>query len=359
MAVGGDVVAGVKICKSCGVPELVGKAHDWNPDGTITQKRDPEHRMVFFDSDGLDVLFSNIEKLIGVPIEKIVIESKARATRDYTSKLIRGPKGNLVRFVGPGRIIGRVVDQGRALGYGDIRVTEYNWKEAFMFLDVRNPYSLPLFCGDMKGANAAFRGIPGSISYEKTGPDTYIVKNYARPHAPELADRLLPQPRPRKPGDIALDRCPGCGGVPRELSRFTWDLARGTITNPEGGFRMAVFGPVGLEVIFDELEKELGEDIPAAVVEAQRMHAATRVSRSWGGARPEDIRRWLAIMGLGNLVAFDREADGLTARVENPAFPFILAGTAQALYEAAANARASVDWSLADDGDLTLRVAKA
>lgn len=351
----GDYLAGIKLCKLCGVPFLVGKAHAWNPDGTITQKRDPEHRMVFFDSDGLDILFSNIEKLIGVPIEKIVIESKARATTDYIKRLIRGPKGNLVRFVGVDRIIGKVVDQGRAMGYGNIRILEYSWKEARMVLEVRDPYCLPMFCGDMKGANAAFRGIPGTISCEETGPGTYLVTNFAQPHAPELADRLLARPRPRKPGNISLERCTGCG-APRELSRFVWDLERGTITHPDAGFRLAVFGPAGLEAIFDELEKELGESIPAAVVEAQRMHVENRMTGFGEGTETDDIGQLLAIQGLGNVVSFEPEEGGFTARVENPALPLLVVGMAHGFSRAMTGADTSVEWELADDGDLLIRV---
>jgi len=40
----------VKLCETCGIPRPIGKDHDWNSDGTITQSRDPDHRILFFDS---------------------------------------------------------------------------------------------------------------------------------------------------------------------------------------------------------------------------------------------------------------------------------------------------------------------
>src|SRR5659263_430654 len=87
-------MAELKACKTCGVPSRVGKGHIWNPNGTIVQRQDRDHRMIFFDSDSIDALFTNIESLIGMPIEKMVIESKARATQASSAASSREPRAS-------------------------------------------------------------------------------------------------------------------------------------------------------------------------------------------------------------------------------------------------------------------------
>lgn len=146
-----------ELCKACSVPRSIARSLTWNSDGTITQRRDPDHRMVFVESDGLNVLFSNIEGLLGISIEKIVIESKSRATGDFISKLVRGPKGAIVRLVGVQRVINQVQKFGRSLGFGDTGVISFDWKKSEIFFQTRNPYSLPLVCGDLRGATEAIR----------------------------------------------------------------------------------------------------------------------------------------------------------------------------------------------------------
>lgn len=346
----------VKICKTCGIPRRIGKDHTWNSDGTITQRRDPDHRMLFFDSDSLDGLFSNIEQLIGVPIEKMVIESKARATNAYISQLLRGHRGVIARVIGLERIVKRVVEQGKLLGYGDIEVVEFNWKESHMACEIGQPYSLPLFCGDLRGSAEAIRKIVGTVSYERIGEDRYMVRNCQALHAPELEDRLLPKPKPRKPGDIEYDTCLGCG-VPLEISRFIWNLERGTIHHCETDLRMAIFGPVGLQVIFDELEEELGDTIPEIIIEAQRMHTRENPSIRWKGSGIDGVRRLLAIQGLGNLVSLEQVDDGITALIENPALPTIIVGSALGFYESTTGNRASAEWAVRSDGDLSIRLS--
>lgn len=344
-----------KLCGACGIPLRIGKDHNWNPDGTITQRRDPDHRMLFFDSDSLDGLFSNIEQLIGVPIEKMIVESKARATNAYIGQLLRGHRGLIARVIGLNRIVRRVVEQGKLLGYGDINVIDFDWKESRMECEIGHPYSLPMFCGDLKGSTEAIRKRSGTVSTEQTGDDRYLVRNYLAPHAPELEDRLFPTPKPRKPGNIEYDNCPGCG-VPLEISRFVWNLERGTINHCETGLRMAVFGPVGLQVVFEELEKELGDTIPDTIVEAQRMYTRENPNIRWKGSGIDGVRRWLAIQGMGNLVSMDQVEGGIAATVENPALPTILVGSSLGFYELTTGNRASAEWSVAQDGDLSIRI---
>jgi hypothetical protein len=349
----------IKICKTCGVPLRVGKRHIWNADGTMVQAEDRSHRMIFFDSDSVTALFSNIESLIGVPIEKIVIESKARATEDYIRNMIRGAKGKAARMIGLERIIRKIVEQGRLLGYGDINVRDFDWQKAYMICDIANPYSLPLFCGELKGALQAIRKLEGKVVYEETGPNTFRITDSQELEQTGLEERLVPKEPPRKPGDMTYHRCPNCR-APLEISRFTWDTDKGTITQEGTGIRYAVFGSAGLQVVLDELERELGDTIPATIVEAQRMHAADIMDPRWKAAGRQDIRNWLAFQGLGNLVALEeKEGGGYSIRIENPAIPLMIVGTIAALFELISSAKAGVEWEIASDGDLRVDVMPA
>lgn len=349
-------MAAFKQCKTCGVPLRIGKDHIWNSDGTISQRRDRDHRMILFDSEGIEALFTNIEQLIGIPIEKIVVESKARATAAYISHLLRGFRGTAARIVGLERIVQRVVNQGRVMGYGDINIVEIDWKSMIIRIRIRSPYSLKLFCGDMRGSTEAIRKLEGLATYEEIGPDTFMVVATHEPHAVELQGRLMPTAPPRKPGNISYDLCPRCN-VPLEISQFKWDTSAGTIIREAGRVRYAIFGPAGLQAVFDELERELGESIPEAIIEAQRMHVSSRMGKQWesiGGDDPRGwLKGWLAMQGMGNLVSLEAVEGGYTARIENPAVPLVLLGTATALFEFLAGSKAELDWSLAEDGDLT------
>ena len=350
-------MAALKLCKTCGVPLRIGKDHVWNPDGTMTQRRDPDHRMIFFDSDGVGALFSNIERLIGVPIENIVIESKARATCAYISHLIRGLRGTAARMVGIDRVVARVVNQGRVMGYGDINMQEVNWKDMFMTCRIAHPYALPLFCGDLRGATEAIRKMEGNVTHEEVAPDTFLVRAFHEEHAAHLEQRLMPRQLHRKPGNISFTSCPGCG-VPMEISKFKWDLDEGTIVHEPTGLRYAIFGPAGLQAIFDELENELGETIPETIVEAQRLHSEERLGGSWKNMGVDDLRGWLASQGMGSLVSTDQVEGGIQATVQNPAVPLVLVGTAAAFFEFMVGARASLSWSIADDGDLVFTLKR-
>jgi hypothetical protein len=309
--------------------------------------------MMLFDSEGVDALFTSIEQLIGVPLEKIVIESKARTTCAYISHLMRGFRGTAARAVGLGRIVERVVEQGRVMGYGDIQAVDVRWKERYISINIANPYSILLFCGDQKGAAEAIRKSEGTVTYEEVSPGVFHVVAYNAPHAPGLENRLALKQVPRKPGDIEHELCPRCR-VPGGISSFKWGLEQGTIVHEPTGLRYALFGPGGLQAVFDELEGELGESIPDTIIEAQRMHAVTRMRETWREWGAGDFRNWLALRGLGNLVSMESFPGGYTARIENAAVPLLLVGTTIALFEFLIGSRPSSEYSVSEDGDLVM-----
>ena len=93
-----------KRCRECGVPLGISGTLEWNPDGSITKKKDPLHRMVFFESDNLDRLWVRLSESLGVTLEhvwEVVIDSKSLATRAFlfrTLGLVRRPAGTFHRL---------------------------------------------------------------------------------------------------------------------------------------------------------------------------------------------------------------------------------------------------------------------
>lgn len=343
----------LKTCSDCGVPLKIGKHLDWNSDGTITQKRDPGHRMLFYESTAMDNLFSIIESIIGVPIGKIVIESKARTARQYVSAQMLRPLGSLARpFLKP--LIRRGTAYCRVLGLGDITVTGHDWNSGFVRFEVGEPYSLLLLCGDLQGAVSALLKSNVSIGHERVDRERYVLEGSLATPAPQFEGRLIPRALPRKRGGIRHNICPGCN-APVELSRFRWHPERGTITEPGSGLRMSLFGSDGIQAVFDELERELGETMPRAIVEAQRRHSAPRMSVRWKIAKPADLRQWIAIQGMGNLVSLEQaEGGGFHLCVENPGLPLITVGNAMSFCAFMTGLPCDADWVIEEDGDLVI-----
>jgi|GEM_PF-5584850 len=69
----------IKKGRQYGVPLGVSRDLIWHNNGVITQKRDPDHRMVFTMSDFLDELFVSLRELADSHVELMVIESKRRS----------------------------------------------------------------------------------------------------------------------------------------------------------------------------------------------------------------------------------------------------------------------------------------
>jgi hypothetical protein len=340
------------------VPKRLVKEHRWLSDGTIVQHKDPDHRMVFFEIDNINGTFANIEEIIGMPIERIIIEAKRRATFDFVDHMLPGVVKAVLRVVGARPIIRNIAILASVMGYGHVElvsIRRVHGKGDYATLRVTEPYSLPLFCGDLAGSfNAVDRREVG-IDYEEVSPDVFDITGHVSKHPMELKERLQTKPYTHKAGEIELERCSTCGG-PKALSQYHWDLDRGVVENKSTGRRMAMLGPAALDAIFEELEKELGENIPEVVIEAQRRFVKAGFSSSQEVRGVEDFRHELALRGVGNLKEFEADKDEIRVRIENPCLYLMLVGLIQGLYELAFGREGDLEWELAQDGDLTVRV---
>jgi hypothetical protein len=350
----------ISTCPECGVPSYVTSEHVWLSDGLIALRRDQGHGVTFIESDNLDPLFKGIEHIIGVPVDHIIQTARSNANRAYIARMIPADVRELLRSkeLEPGIIVEPITSIGRLYGYGRFEWVNYRWEfddDDYAIVRVENPYSVSFGLVDPVGVLEAITGYEASYEFEQVSKDVYEVRVFRSGHSPVLEERLIMRTYNHSEGDIALDSCANCG-APVELSSYRWDLDHGIIRGREIGRRMAFIVPAVLDVVLDELEKELGEAIPQAVVESQRRFTRSGIY-TLGDMRDEDtLRTQLALRGLGALKSFDIGKKGLHLRLDNAVMHLIMVGLIQGLYELAFGMESKVEWDFSDEGNLEVEV---
>ncbi len=366
----------IDLCAACGVPSLIGREMRWEDNGVIALAESPYNRMVFFESNVIDNIFAGMREMLGRPVEPMVIESRRRETRRFIERSFPFEVRNtlLIGDAGPLRgsspftkvmagalhrlrreLSQRVVNVGKAFGYGDIvlgegweRGYEYPWR-SFV---VRHPYSLLLWMGDVLGTVEAFEGMDMRVEGRRIGDDRYLVEVQPGAHELELSGRLRRRRYEFKPGDITYQRCPECG-VPVEIARYRWDLREGTIVAADTSRRVAVLGSQAIDAVFGDLEEEFGPEILETAIEAQRRYVKSRVDREAVSAISSSLTALTSLRGLGNVVRVEGGEEGVEICIENACLPSMLVGMAKGLYELLAGLeRSRHEWEYLPDGDL-------
>ncbi|RJP27130.1 MAG: hypothetical protein C4536_14065 [Actinobacteria bacterium] len=358
---GGGEMASIKVCEKCGIPRHVAKQTVWRDNGTICQRRNPDHRSVLIESENIDAIFGGIEDAIGASIEHIVVESRRRSAYDYLDHMVPDVVKKIVNKVGFRPVFRRVSKIGRSLGYGDIELVDVRRKyreDDYLGVRIRDPYSIPLFCGDITAAIEVFDGRQARITHEKVAADTYEMTARFIARSTDLKERLAWREYTYKEGNVGFERCPGCG-VPLESERFMFNLNKGIITIMPGGHRVVGIGSAALEAIFSELERELGEIIPQLVIDAQRRFVTGGYYTRQGISAQFDFRKQLALRGLGNLCEIEVSEELLRIRLENACLHLMLVGLLQGFYELTYDRESEVEWELGEDDVLVVEVRPA
>lgn len=325
-------------CGTCGVPLGISRTMNWTDEGVIRQRRDPAHRMIFFESENLDRLWETICSELGVTREhlwEIVIAAKSRATRAFLKRSLPWYLSAVSKLVGYRAMIRTIERQGLAMGYGKITVGGQFPERGMprrITVYIEDPYSIPLFCGDFKGAAEVLERRAAGITYQALDSRRHQIEV-------SLGDEKLEEEEFRVDGmeearacGMAYMRCAECG-VPLDLQEFEWDLETGIIRERETGRRLAFFGTPGLKAVFGELTHELGDRVIDIIVEGERRNtlAAMTVEEARGGV--EILRKKAALRGLGYLEELRMEQGILSLRVCNPAVEPYLVGLALGIYE--------------------------
>lgn len=349
----------IKSCPVCGVPRRITKENVWQSNGKIVERKNPSHRMIFIENDSITGVFDNIEQILGVSIEHIIVESERKLAYDYVEHFVPDVVKKFVRLTHIDLSSNTTVMQGQLMGFGDIEIISKRLRGDegdYMRLGVRDVWFPAAFSGIVAGSMEALIGKECGATYEERSPGYHEFTTSVSSRNKQLEERLPVLEYPDKPGDTTLQRCVACGG-PRALADFEWRIGPGVIVNRESGRRMIVGGPAEFETIFNELERELGEDITRVAAEAQRRLVKSGSFTAEDTRDLEGFRKKLALRGLGNLREMEWAGGKLRLRLENPCLNPILVGMAHGLFDLAAEEEGEVAWEVAADGDLTVEVS--
>ncbi|MBN2028445.1 MAG: hypothetical protein JW854_16970 [Actinobacteria bacterium] len=347
----------IKVCASCGVPRELSVDSHWGNDGTISSLSTPGQRSLLYETDGLNGLLRNIEALVGQSVNRIVAEGKRKESLDFLEDYFSGVRGMLARSIGRRRVYMTIASLAAIFGYGHFELREIK-RGAYVKVYGRNMYCAPLLTGDLMAAFNVIEGLPASVHVEeKDGGQIITVRQGEEPDE-ELSARLEPVMIAPKPGNIHFDTCASCG-APTGLISCDFDFEEGIITDTKTGRRMAFLTLDQIDAALRELEVELGEDIAAVILQAQRDYIKNNLEAEEMGKGYQYLRYFLALRGLGNLVKYDIDDAGMEALIENARPPLLVAGIMHGIFELLSALEGKVEYRTMGDGTLGVKVTAA
>jgi hypothetical protein len=354
----------INVCPECGVPEVLIQRWFWLNNGDIVQGANQAVRLGFIECENLDPLFKQIGEIIGLSIEPLVVDitsrGAARFTRSFFPEAIR--EAIQTKQIGLENIIELILDTCHIMGYGRYENVDFRYErdeDDYSILRIEAPFSVPEAAGSIAGVLGGLMGGDYATTYEEISPGVYVFNTHWSEDSEDREEReekLELVSYSRENGDLELEKCATCG-APKALNAYGWDLDRGLIVNKINGHRMAILGPELLDTLFDVLEEELGETIPATVVEAQRRFTKTGFYSIEQVSDKGDFRTQLALRGLGNLREIRMGPPGLFMRISNAAGHLLTVGMVQGLFEMAFDVESNVDWALSGNGNLEVQVS--
>jgi hypothetical protein len=340
----------LKRCPECGVPELITSEQQWLDNGDIVHARGRTSRLLFIETENLDTLFRSIAQIIGTDIEHMVVTAARRAYRVYLAAFI--PEEIRVKILKREldymRIVGAFFYLASLNGVGTYSLVGMRYEQDdadFNQVRISEPFSVPMAIAAHLGDLELCTGVDHG----------YTCEVFPSAHQKELSERLWFEPYHHRDEDLVLERCATCGG-PQMLSGYQWYPDRGVIASKTTGRRMAIQGSALLDPVFNELEAELGDTVPRAVVEAQRRFTKSGFYTLDDITDEGDFRTQLAFRGLGNLKKLEMKKKGMSMRVENVALPYIVAGLSQGFFEMGFGVDTTIDWELSEEGNLQVEV---
>jgi len=345
----------MKLCPECKVPEDIANEYLWLNSGVMVMSKNLSRRVGFIESENLDPLYAGIGEIMEIPIDRVVIEISHKGCIDYFRNLVPPEIIAMVTSKQLDRsiVLDGMVRMGKLNGMGVYTLVEDD--DDSTNFHVQDPFSLLLTAGIELGAFELLRNKMGEVSYRQLSPDTWEIEGHVLALPEDFEGRMEIKEYHHRDGDIEFERCQSCG-VPKAMAGFEWDLESGIIRNTWNGRRMVMLGPEMQDPLFEELEKELGEAIPRAVVEAERRFIASGPYSIEELSDEDQFRMLLALRGMGNLREVTMDRRSMVMRIDNAANRLMAVGVAQGLFDKAYGLESHAEWEISENGDLQLEI---
>jgi hypothetical protein len=350
----------LKTCPECGVPEVITSENLWLDNGDIVQKRSESSRMIFIETENLDPVFHSLEEIIGASVERVVIAAGRRTNRAFLRTFVdRETRERIQRKeMEYTPVMESMFALARLLGVGNYQLLDLRYEKDdndYNNVRISEPFSIPMNIAAHVGDVELLTGVDQGYAYEQVSPGECDIHVFPSPHSEGLEKRMWITPYSHEDGGLELEKCATCGG-PTLLSGHQWFPKRGVIINKTTRRRMVIQGNALLDPVFEELETELGDTIPRAVVEAQRRFTRSGFYTAADLLDVKGFRNRLALMGVGNIKELEMKKKGMRMLVENIALPLIVIGQAQGFFELGFDTDSTVDWELTEERTMEMEV---
>ncbi len=353
----------MQVCNRCGVTRLLAREHKWLPNGTIVLAADPTYRMVMMDSAAFVSIFHHLSENIGLPIDDIIVEAKRRSGRNYIDTVLTGPKGMLVRKFASAKVYEKVGDQAAILGYGAAHVEEYR-KHKSLTVTISNVYYGAPMAGDTCGAFESVERCDAGLEWQVSDSTLSVHVTAGLPDREEFEERFRYSAPPTLPGNVIWTPCLSCG-VPTEVGHIhRYEPEKGMITERKSGRRIVSMGMGTMNKIFNELEQELGEEVPRMIASLEKERArGVMLAKGKEMDTSEDgylrFLDMLPVRGMGIAVSASWQGSTITVRIDNPHYESLNAALIAGFYEATTGKKSRVSWTKNTEGYTLIKVSPA
>jgi hypothetical protein len=257
-------------CDTCGISQAFTRFVEWRTDGTIVGTGRYRWPVALIESGEFEELLDEIANVIGLSVDIFIIQSQKDMGAAFFERLPirhlkRVPARRLLRPQWLARMMMHLVGTNvAAFGVGKLELEHYRAGQSAV-VRWKNCCLVPMLVGSAMGVYEVLEEMPSAeAEYSVEGDDLVINMRHAR-EKPEFESRLHLETVEPGTGPLAYKRCDKCDAPLLAAETFSWETERGIITNRKTGAREVLLSVPSVSIVFRELEKEIGEQLPELI----------------------------------------------------------------------------------------------